>query len=104
MHFEFEFYTTYLPVMVNEEKKQWECCFNTTRRKAKEKARNMRSIYKKENGWKVLVQKRTFLKVNGWEKEWVDKFYDRPYEWCGVIHNPSTDFIRRDIEFVPFGL
>lgn len=104
MHFRFEFHISYLPVMVNEEKKLWKCCFETTKRKAEEKARDMRSIYKKEDGWKVPVQKRTFLKVNGWEKEWVDKFYDKPCEWYWALHNPSTDFIRRNIEFIQFGL
>jgi len=105
MHFILEFQTDYCVTIVNKEKKAWRGYLNTTKREAKEKTRYMRNSYKKEDGWKVSVQKRTALKVNEWGKEWVSEFYYEPDEWKDKpISNPSTDFIRRGVRFVPFGL
>lgn len=105
MYFNLKIQTIYRTVMVNEERKAWECCFDTSKRKAKRKACQMREYYTKENGWEVSVQKRTLLKVNNWEKEWASEFYYAPNEWEDKwISNPSIDFIRRHMKFIPFGL
>lgn len=105
MYFNLKIQTIYRTVMVNKERKAWECCFDTTKRKAERKARQMREYYTKNNGWEVSVQKRTLLKVNDWKKEWSSRFYYAPDGWKDKpISNPSTDFIRRHTEFIPFGL
>lgn len=100
MYFNLKIQTIYRAVMANEERKAWKCCFDTTKRKAERKARQMREYYTKNNGWKVSVQKRTLLQVNSWKKEWVSKFYYKPDEWKEKpIFNPSTDFIQRRMRF-----
>lgn len=102
MNIEFRLLTVYLPVMVNKERKEWWCCFETAdKRAAEEKAKDSRLFYKKENGWEVSVQKKTTLTLNNWKKEWATEFFDMPEEWKPKsVMNPS---IGVESEFQAFG-